>query len=499
MTKSTPSSLLDLAKERRRRREAREGFLEFCIEALKPIGEKPAKHHRLLIKELQGVADLMLAGMAEDGAEDDAESAPDAESEIESDVTPSGLIVNLPPGSAKSTYASVLFPAWIGQRRKRLNILGASHTGTLAESFSKRVQKTITENERLLGYHVETFPAHLWETSLGGQYKASGAGSAIAGFRADLGVIDDPIGLQADAESPNFREKLWNWYQFDFFPRLKPNAFQVIIQTRWHEEDLSGRLIREQPGFWRIVSIPAEAVEGDPLGRAPGEMLWGDQKAKYDYAALLRRAKARLGPRVWGSLYQQDPKPMVGGIFKTEQIQSLPALPAACRRPVRAWDLAATKQTGKNDPDWTAGLKLWEWPGVGYVVEDVRRIRDTPEQIEAAIVATASRDSVLTTVLLPQDPGQAGKMQSRYLTRALSRYVVKSSVENGDKATRAMPAAAQANVGNLYIVAGEWNKPFLEELASFPGNKDDQVDALSRAMNELSGVVNMADRWANLS
>lgn len=476
------SLLLDLLQERRRRTAARNSFEAFCIEALKATGETPAAHHLLVIHALQKVADGETKG----------------------------LIINMPPGSAKSTYASVLFPAWVMQRSLRFNLLGASHTASLAEFFSGRVQKVINENENLLGYAVLNRPKDLWEHSKGGNYKAAGATAAIAGFRADGGVIDDPIGLQADAENPNFREKLWAWYEFDFLPRLKPEAWQVIIQTRWHEDDLSGRLISRQPENWVVLSIPAEAGDPnhpdpkqrtppDPLGRAPGEMLWGDQAGKYNYAGLLVKAKARSGPRVWGSLYQQNPKPMTGGIFKTEQIRIIEAAPATVRDTVRAWDLAATKQIGTNDPDWTCGVKLSEWPGMGYVVHDVRRFREDPEEVERAILATAERDGVACPVLLPQDPGQAGKSQIKYLTRRLAKYTIKSSPETGDKATRANPVASQANVGCLFLVRGEWNEKFIEELATFPGPKDDQVDALSRAFNEISSEGSIEDRWRSLT
>jgi predicted phage terminase large subunit-like protein len=231
--------------------------------------------------------------------------------------------------------------------------------------------------------------------------------------------------------------------------------------------------------------LPAIAGDDDPLGRAPGDWLWGDDD--YGYASELRRVydeyQANGAMRDWGALFQQDPRPADGGVFKTHLISTLDAAPAG-NNVVRAWDLAATEQTGTRDPDWTAGVKMMRTQEGGFVVLDVVRFRGGPDDVERGIVNTAALDGHHCRIGIAQDPGQAGKQQVLYLTRKLPGYRVESSPETGDKSTRAAPVASQVNVGNVSMVKASWNAPFVNELAAFPsGTKDDQVDAFSRAFS----------------
>jgi len=301
-------------------------------------------------------------------------------------------------------------------------------------------------------------------------------------------IIDDPTRSRADAESETLRDKQWDWFTGDLRTRLKPGAPIVVVMTRWHPDDIGGRLLERQPGLWRVVSIPAVAEENDPLGRAEGEWLWGDDE--YGYAAELKRAFAEYeaagAMRDWAALYQQRPVSAEGNLFKTHMIEMLDVAPV-CVSQARAWDLAATRQMGTRNPDWTAGAKLGRMKDGRFVILDMVRLREGPDDVEAAIVNTAAADGFAVTVGLPQDPGQAGKQQVLYLTRKLSGHRVDSSPETGDKATRAAPFASQVNVGNVCMVKGPWNGALMDEMASFPGGlKDDQIDGLSRSF----GLVN---------
>lgn len=396
-------------------------------------------------------------------------------------------MVFMPPGSAKSTYGSVLFPAWFLAQAPRLNIIGASHTATLAQTFSRRVQAQIREHAATLGIELAGEAADRWETTNGGEYRAVGVDGPIAGTRADIAVIDDPVKSRKDADSLTYRDNAWNWFNADLRTRLKPGGRIALIMTRWHEDDLAGRLLQVEGGRWRVIRLPAIAGADDQLGRAPGEPLWSDDG--YGYGAELAKKRAEYeaagAMRDWQALYQQDPRPGEGALFQVTKIPVLDAPPAGGRI-VRAWDLAATEQVGTRDPDWTAGVKLARYDDGRFVVHDVTRLRGGPEAVEAAVVNTARQDGTGVPVGLPQDPGQAGKAQVLYLTRRLAGFRVESSPETGEKTTRAAPVAAQVNVGNLAIARGPWNRPFLEELAAFPsGAKDDQVDALSRAFAML--------------
>jgi predicted phage terminase large subunit-like protein len=276
----------------------------------------------------------------------------------------------------------------------------------------------------------------------------------------------------------------------------------VLILTRRHLDDLAGRLLAAEGARWRALKLPAIAGMDDPLGRAPGAPLWADDGYGYGAAPARARATYEAGGalRDWAALYQQEPRPAEGGLFKTAMVAALGAAPAeaAAGRTVRAWDPAATSAAGTRDPDWTVGLLLMRTADRRLVVLDVARLRGGPEEVERAIVATAGRDGRRVKVALPRDPGQAGKAQVAYLTRRLMGRTVPARPETGAKATRAAPVASQCNVGNLAVARAPWNRAFLGEPAGFPGGAhDDQVvGALARGFAELDApAYDTSMRW----
>ncbi|MCB8880402.1 phage terminase large subunit [Acidisoma cellulosilytica] len=440
------------------------GLAAFAEDVLASAEQSPAQHHRYLMERLEAV------GTGEMDR----------------------LMVLMPPGSAKSTYVSILFPAWYLARHPRAALMTCCHTDSLASHFGRRTRALVQEQTEILGYGIagDERAAHRWRTSRGGEYFATGLRGPIAGRRADLVIIDDPVKSWAEADSPLAREHAWNWYRSDLLPRLKPRGRIILVMTRWHQDDLGGR-IQEMEAGWTVVKLPALAVPPDPLGREPGAALWPDWE---DAAALLRK-KTAMGERAFAALFQQDPRPPAGGLFLTErvgltdigQFQSLAA--------VRAWDLAAAVPAPGRDPDWTIGLRLERDQQDGFIVQDIRRLRGTPGEVEAAILSAAQQDGAAVLIALPQDPGQAGLAQIAYLTSKLAGYIVKSSPETGSKLTRASPVAAQVEAGNVRLIQAPWNRPFLEELRDFPhGAKDDQVDALSRAFMTLVAPAKPARR-----
>jgi predicted phage terminase large subunit-like protein len=179
---------------------------------------------------------------------------------------------------------------------------------------------------------------------------------------------------------------------------------------------------------------------------------------------------------------QQRPAPRGGGMFKREWFPVVEAAPAGCKW-VRGWDLAAT---ANDKAAWTAGVKIGRAPDGRFYIADSRRIQGSAADAERLIVNTASQDGQSVTGSIPQDPGQAGKAQSQYLIRQLAGFTYKASPESGDKETRALPLAAQAEAGNVLLIRGEWNRDFLAELETFPmGKFKDQVDAATRAFSDL--------------
>lgn len=168
-------------------------------------------------------------------------------------------MILMPPGSAKSTYTSVIFPAWWFTQHPRTSIISASHSLNLAAHFSRRVRTLIREKEPWLGIGVTLGQRAVdaWTTTSGGEYIAVGVRGAIAGRRADLVIIDDPIKSQADAESGRQRDHIWEWYKSDITTRLKPGGRVVLIMTRWHPDDLGGQLLEQSGSEWRVVRLPA--------------------------------------------------------------------------------------------------------------------------------------------------------------------------------------------------------------------------------------------------
>jgi hypothetical protein len=230
------------------------------------------------------------------------------------------LMVLMPPGSAKSSYCSVLFPAWMFAQRDHLDIIGASHGADLAEDFSSRIQSFIRQHRHLLEYDLSSENVKRWRTTNGGFYRAAGIGGSITGRRADGGIIDDPLRGAADAESLTIRDGQWDWYQAEFYTRLKPGAWIVFITTRWNEDDLAGRALQQaQTGGdqWTVLKLPAicDSID-DPLGRPLGAALWPEWQDEAALAAI----RQNVGEYVWGALYQQDPKPRGASFFDIDTL-----------------------------------------------------------------------------------------------------------------------------------------------------------------------------------
>jgi hypothetical protein len=222
-----------------------------------------------------------------------------------------GIIISEPPRHGKSTHCSHWFPAWFLGRYPQKNVILTSYEADFAASWGRKVRDTLQEHgKREFGVTVraDSSSASRWETTAGGGMITAGAGGAITGRGAHLLVIDDPVKNAEEAASMTIRDSVWDWYLTTARTRVEPGGFQVIIMTRWHPDDLVGRLLKqmqEDPKADRfaVVDLPALAEGDDPLGRAPGEPLWPE---RYD-AEELERIKATLGTRAWSSLYQQRP------------------------------------------------------------------------------------------------------------------------------------------------------------------------------------------------
>ena len=285
-------------------------------------------------------------------------------------------------------------------------------------------------------------------------------------------IIDDPHKAD-EARSEVRRQNVIDWFQNTLESRKNsPETPIILIMQRLHENDLAGWLLDGGNGEeWEHLCLPA--IQDD------GTALWPE---KHDIETLRRMEQA--APYVFAGQYLQKPAPPDGGTFKPDNLQFVKALPAGNIRWVRAWDLASTA----NDGDYTAGGRLGVTEDGRYIIANIVRGQYGADERDRILKNTAQKDGVKTKISIPQDPGQAGKSQTLYLTRQLAGFSVSASPESGDKVTRAEPFAAQVNIGNVMLLDdGTWDTDALiSEMRMFPnGQHDDQIDCLSRAFGEL--------------
>jgi predicted phage terminase large subunit-like protein len=396
------------------------------------------------------------------------------------------LMVFMPPRHGKSELVSRFYPAWFLGNWPDRHVILTSYEADFAASWG-RLGRDILEELGLELFEVEvrgdSSAAHRWQIKghEGGMITA-GVDGPITGKGAELFVIDDPVKNSKDAESEVKQEAAWNWWQTTARTRFNPGCSIVLLMTRWHQNDLAGRILKaDTDGLWEVLKLPGIAEENDPLGRAVGEALWAD---RYSLASL-RALQKDLGDYWFSAMFQQRPTPRRGGMFDRTKVEIVEAVPSNVVR-VRYWDLAGTEQQGTADPDWTVGLKLARTAENVFYVEDVRRGRWDALGVESALKHTATLDGADIPVWIEQEPGSEGKNLISVYVRMMAGYPVRGQPSTGDKHLRAGPVSAQWTAGNIKVVRAHWNLRFFEELEGFPkATHDDQVDALSGAFNKL--------------
>lgn len=444
-----------------RRRTVRKSLTEWC----RCIGFEPAPHHKLIIKEIEALL------RAEDY---------------------DTLLIFAPPGSAKSSYVSVALPSWYLAAHPRNSILAASHTTTLAEKWGRRVRNLVGEHARTLGIELaaDSQAAGRWSLAQGGEYQAAGVGVGIAGFRADLGIIDDPIGSREQAFSELIREKLWDWFINDFSSRLKPSAKRVVMHTRWHEDDPAGRIMdAAKHGKYRIkvLSLPAIAKTNDPLGRKLGEWLWDDPSG-YNYAAFLKARHREVPPFEWSALYQQEPTPDEGDYFKREWWNWYDELPKHLRF-YGASDYAVTAKGGDFTVHGVVGID----PDDNLYIADWWREQTTSDKWVEALLDLADKHKPMCWA---EEDGQIVKSVGPFITQRMRERKVyfrrEQFVSIADKPTRSRSFQARAAMRKVYWPRkAPWLADVLNVLHTFPaGRSDDDVDVLGligRMLDEMVG------------
>jgi predicted phage terminase large subunit-like protein len=428
-------------------------------EAIPLIETQIAEHHELILRELQRTMET------EHGR----------------------LMIFAPPGSAKSTMASVVGPSWYLGRKPGARVIMASYGSDLAKRQGRRVRQILSEPETQAIHQCGLDPtrsaADDFALTNRSEYIAIGMLGGVTGNRANGIIIDDPVSGREDAESKTIRDKTWAAYQDDLLTRLIPGGWVTIILTRWHQDDLAGRILPEawsgesgdilcrDGNVWRVVCLQAEATQPtDPLKRAPGQMLWPQWFTPGHWAQF------RGNARTWSSLYQQLPAPAEGILFRASDMATYDQAPLGLRI-IGASDYAVTPDGG----DWTEhGIAGIAPDGSLYLLDWWRGQTGPEEWIERKI------DMIIRHKPLawfgetgPIRRATEGSIKAR-MTERHAPCRIEWLPHIGDKPTKAQAVIAVAGMGRLlWPRNAAWVPELQRQCLVFPaGRPDDGVDTL---------------------
>lgn len=407
----------------------------------------------------------------------------------------SRLLIAMPPRHGKSEFASKYFPAWYLGRHPQNKIILASYEADFAAQWGRKTRDLLElYGPRFFGIEVrkDSKAADRWEVAdYGGGMQTSGVGGAITGKGADLLIIDDPVKNAEQANSEVYRDKTWEWYTSTAYTRLEPGGAVILIQTRWHENDLAGRILeqsRETGEPWVTVNLPAIAGENDELGRAPGEPLWPE---RYNIGDL-DRIRGALGSYQFTALYGQSPVAPAGNVFKRSWFQywngddeyyRLGQMGRSVRRiRCRRFGTVDLAFSLKKEADYTVIAAWAVTPQCDLILLDFHRERMEGPALQRSIRAMVEKHD-LDYVGIEKVLGQSLVVHGA----RLDGLTVRSLIADVDKLTRSIPAQVRMEAGQVFFPT---NHPDLEvwehELLTFPrGTHDDCVDVLSYAAADV--------------
>lgn len=419
------------------------------------------RHHRVIIEEVQPIVD---------GGQ-------------------KNIMLFVPPRHGKSQLVSRHLPPFYFGKNPDKNIIFCSRTARLAMGMNRDVQRImlskeyaqvfpdssfLTDKEHLRNQYQFTIPGH------GGKYICSGIGGQIVGFGADLGIVDDPIKSAKEAHSASFRESSWDWFRTEFFSRLEKGASLILCLTRWHEDDIAGRLLRliHKEGLtdqWRIISFPAimdEKTKADDP-RSLGEPLWPE---KYDKKSL-SEIKKMVGTYHWEALYQQRPSTPEGNIIKRAWFEKTQYIPAGT---VNFYIDGAYTKESRNDP---TAIMAYVKQGDFLYIKHVSVVRkEFPDLLRYLVEYVSAHGSIGSSRVYVEGKGP-GQSIVQTLKKETNLRIMVDKLPNESKPARVMAVSSFIEAGRVYLLSGSWNERFIEEAASFPnGAHDDQVDCLSAVL-----------------
>lgn len=407
---------------------------------------------------------------------------------------PRNLMVMCPPRHGKSELCSHWFPVWNLALDPSTSVLLCSYALSLASRFSRFTRKSIREHYPMIGTRLveDSRAAHRWDTTEGGGMFAAGIGTGVTGRGADVLILDDPVKDAEAADSKVIRDNTWEWYETTFLSRRAPDAIQIVIMTRWHEDDVCGRLLEREPEDWTVLNLPAMAEEDDPLGRREDEPLWAE---KYDSDFLER--ERRLRPRAFTALYQQRPTPPEGlAIERTwwryyDPEDERPAL-ESFDKIIQSWD-PTFKDTASSD--FVGGLVLGVIGHKIYMLDGIREHLNAPKTVRAIRQMQKKWPAGKRILIEETASGPAIIQMLEHELAGITPVRVK-----GSKTVRLHwglnSVAGFIESGNFYLPRGHnVAEELVNEAAQFPhGAHDDLVDAMTQGAQML-----IPKSWTNLS
>ncbi len=392
------------------------------------------------------------------------------------------LVVNMPPQHGKSMAITEALPSWYLSKNPLHRVIEISYNRQFAAHFGRRNREKLLHFGAALGTGLAKSPRSSSEFELDNQIGgmlSTGVFAGITGRACNLMVIDDPIKNRREADSERYRDRIFEEWQNTFKTRLAPGAKVVLIQTRWHEDDLAGRILNSEK-WVQHINLPCEAEENDPLERPVGAPLAPELGKDAAWLAAYKQSfESKEGTRTWNALFQGRPSAAQGEILKRSWWQFYQYnAPPNITQAVISVD-AAFKNTPSSD---YVSVQTWGRHGVKIylLAEDTRRMSFT-ETLNA--IRTASR-ACPTAAILIEDKANG----SAIIDILAKEFVQILPVEpKGGKIARVNAISAAIEAGNVYLPEGApFTGRFVEECAAFPnGTHDDRVDAMSQALNRL--------------
>ena len=405
------------------------------------------------------------------------------------------LMIMMPPRSGKSEIISRRFPAYVFGQQPDMSIIGTSYSADLANRNNRDIQRTIDSNVyrelfpgvRLAGKNVRpiTNSTYLRNSDIfeiidhRGSYRSAGVGGGITGMGGDILLIDDPIKDRKEADSATIRNRIFDWFTSTLYTRLSPGGGIIIIQTRWHPDDLCGKLLQQAADNgeqWDVVEYPAIAEHDEPH-RKQGEAL---HPARYPLEQLLR-IKEAIGSRDWEALYQQRPTVDGGTIIQESWLRRYTSLPNHFETMVQSWDMSFK---GTEDSDYVVG-QVWGRVGANcYLVDQVRGRWGFTDTLEQFVKLTNKHPKATRKLVEDKANGPA-------VIDTLKNHVqgIVPVEPDGSKTARAFAVSAMFEAGNVWVPAqgmNHWITDYTGELLQFPVvAHDDQVDATTKALRFL--------------